>query len=118
MRHIMLSNDLSQRVPLFYQDEFGDLGHTFNLMTIELEKAYDQIKQYAYQAVIARKQERKVRNVFQRYVPLEVLAPDQLVASLNDYFTRMVDLVYDHNGIVDKYIGDAVMAFFGAPASA
>jgi len=150
MRHIMLSNDLSQRVPLFYQDEFGDLGHTFNLMTTELEKAYDQIKQYAYQAVIARKQERKVRNVFQRYVPLEVLdqvfsnpesmlvgdnrkvsvlfsdirdftsiaeslAPDQLVGSLNNYFTRMVDLVYDHNGIVDKYIGDAVMAFFGAP---
>ncbi|MFP4565780.1 MAG: adenylate/guanylate cyclase domain-containing protein [Spirochaetaceae bacterium] len=150
MRHIMSSNDLSHRVPLFYQDEFGDLGHTFNLMTTELEKAYDQIKQYAYQTVIARKQERKVRNVFQRYVPLEVLnqvfahpesmlvgenrklsvlfsdirdftsiaeslPPGQLVASLNDYFTRVVDLVYDHNGIVDKYIGDAVMAFFGAP---
>ncbi len=45
----------------------------------------------------------------------EGLEPEQLVALLNDYLTHMTDLVLEHDGIVDKYIGDAVMAFWGAP---
>ena len=45
----------------------------------------------------------------------EGLPPDKLVALLNDYLTHMTDLVLEHGGIVDKYIGDAVMAFWGAP---
>jgi adenylate cyclase len=45
----------------------------------------------------------------------EKLAPEQLVALLNDYLTSMTDLVLQHGGVVDKYIGDAVMAFWGAP---
>jgi adenylate cyclase len=45
----------------------------------------------------------------------EGLAPERLVALLNDYLTHMTDIVLAHGGIVDKYIGDAVMAFWGAP---
>jgi adenylate cyclase len=45
----------------------------------------------------------------------EGLAPEDLVALLNDYLTNMTDLVLEHGGVVDKYIGDAVMAFWGAP---
>ena len=43
--------------------------------------------------------------------------PDELVATLNRYFSILVDIIMDRHGIVDKYIGDAVMAFFGAPVS-
>ena len=38
-----------------------------------------------------------------------------VVESLNKYFGQMVDIIIDHNGIVDKYMGDAIMAFYGAP---
>lgn len=47
----------------------------------------------------------------------EGLEPEQLVRLLNDYLTHMTDIVLESGGIVDKYIGDAVMAFWGAPVS-
>ena len=104
----------------------------------------------AYNAVVARKREQKIRNIFQKYVPKDVIdqhiknpegmlvgenrvlavlssdirsfttisegmMPDDLVDSLNRYFTAMVDVIIARKGTVDKYIGDAIMAFFGAP---
>jgi adenylate cyclase len=48
----------------------------------------------------------------------EGLKPEDLVALLNDYLTTMTDLVLAHGGVVDKYIGDAIMAFWGAPLPA
>jgi adenylate cyclase len=48
----------------------------------------------------------------------EHLTARQLVSLLNEYLTEMTDLVLAHGGVVDKYIGDAVMAFWGAPLPA
>lgn len=45
----------------------------------------------------------------------ERLAPTQLVALLNEYLTAMTDVVLEHGGIVDKYVGDCLMAEFGVP---
>lgn len=152
MQRIISSNDLSERVPVDFKDEIGRLSHTFNLMIEELGAAYDQIKRYAFDAVVAQKREMKIRNIFQLYVPKDVIeqvflnpekmlvgdnrhtailfsdirsfttisermAPDELVASLNRYFSLMVDIIMARNGVVDKYIGDAIMAVFGAPIS-
>jgi len=151
MRGIVQTRDMSKRVDLLYRDETGDLAHSFNLMTGELDKAYQAIKDYALKAVIARRQVEKIRTIFQRYVPRHVLdqyiaspesmlvpgketplvllfsdvrsfttisesmLPSEVVETLNVYFEKMVKIIFDHNGIVDKYMGDGLMAFFGAP---
>jgi adenylate cyclase len=46
----------------------------------------------------------------------EGMSPQELVSFLNVYLTAMTDAVLDRRGVVDKYEGDAVMAFWGAPA--
>jgi class 3 adenylate cyclase len=45
----------------------------------------------------------------------EKMRPDEIVESLNQYFGRMVEIIMGRGGLVDKYIGDAIMAYFGAP---
>jgi len=45
----------------------------------------------------------------------EQTPPEQLVPFLNEYLTAMTDIVLESDGVLDKYIGDAVMAFWGAP---
>lgn len=45
----------------------------------------------------------------------ETMSPEVLVPFLNEYLTAMTDIVLKHGGTVDKFEGDAVMAFFGAP---
>jgi class 3 adenylate cyclase/HAMP domain-containing protein len=150
MNSVIKTADLSSKVEVEYQDETGVVAQTFNKMTEELDRAYSQIKRYAFDAVLAGKKEERIRHMFQKYVPNNVierffaspekmlvgdnrklsilfsdirsfttisesLAPDELVNSLNRYFSGQVDIIYNRKGIVDKYIGDAIMAFWGAP---
>jgi len=150
MNEVIEKADLSSRVEVEYNDETGVLAGTFNKMTEELDSAYTQIKRYAFDAVLAGKKEERIRHIFQKYVPNDVIerffaspekmlvgenrnlsilfsdirsfttisegmAPDVLVNSLNKYFSGQVDIIYNRKGIVDKYIGDAIMAFWGAP---
>lgn len=150
MRNVIDSTDLSAQVDIAFDDEVGKVSNTFNIMIRELDRAYSEIKNHAYQAVLNGKREEKLRRIFQKYVPQELIdqffanpeemlvgrnkdlailfsdirsfttisesmAPADLVATLNRYFTVMVDLIYSRGGVIDKYIGDAIMAMFGAP---
>lgn len=150
MDNIIKSGDMSERVEVIYRDETGALARTFNMMTAGLETAYRQIKKHAFDAVMSQKKEQRIRQIFQKYVPKDLIdkffaspesmlvgenrdlsilfsdirgfttisesmKPDELVNSLNRYFSGQVDIIMNRNGIIDKYIGDAIMAFWGAP---
>ena len=151
MKEIITSSDLSQRARVEYDDEVGHLATWFNRMVGDLEMAYNQIKQYAYKSVLAKTSEEKIRHIFQKYVPGEIidevlktkgssllqgkkqtttilfsdirsftsiaerLSAEELVISLNTYFNIMVGIIIKHKGIIDKFIGDAIMSIFGAP---
>jgi adenylate cyclase len=43
------------------------------------------------------------------------MSPDGIANLLSDYFTEMVDVIFAHGGTLDKFIGDAIMAIWGAP---
>ena len=47
----------------------------------------------------------------------ERMEPEKVVEILNNYFTHVTDIIFDHGGTLDKYLGDGVMALFGAPLS-
>src|SRR5262249_58924867 len=43
----------------------------------------------------------------------EAMTPEQIIAFLNDYFSEMVDAVFEQHGVLDKFIGDGLLAVFG-----
>jgi class 3 adenylate cyclase len=45
----------------------------------------------------------------------ERMEPEELVDHLNDYLAEMTEIVFRHGGTLDKYVGDALMVFFGDP---
>ncbi len=45
----------------------------------------------------------------------EDLPPDEIALLLNEHFTEMVEVVFEHGGALDKFMGDAMMAIWGAP---
>src|SRR6185369_230203 len=45
----------------------------------------------------------------------EAMSPDDIARLLTDYFTEMVEIVFEHGGTLDKFMGDALMSLWGAP---
>jgi adenylate cyclase len=125
--------DYTRPVEVAQRDELGVLADSFNRMTVGLAER-DRVRNLLGMVVspavaeelLSKKielggEERLVSVLFtdvRNFTSLsERTSPQELVSLLNTYLTRVSDIVEAHEGVVDKYIGDAVMAVFGAPLS-
>lgn len=122
---------LNHRVRINRNDEFGDLAYSFNRMAEDLEvkeKIKDSFGQYVTPEVVdmilndpdmmkGSKIEATVLFVDIRgFTSLsEGKEPEGMVALLNEYFTRVTDVVNRNNGHINKFAGDEAVAVFGAP---
>lgn len=129
------SGHFEQHIDLQRSDELGLLTDAFNAMVKSLrqkEVVQTTLERYVSKPLadkILRREnhlqlggeEKEVTILFcdiRRFTSLaERLPPAQVVELLNAYFTRMIQVVGDHEGMVDKLMGDSVMALFGAPQS-
>ena len=113
-----------------YKDEVGQLTSSFNMMAVglgEREKMKDAFGKFVNKEVAERVlrgevklggEEKEVAVFFSDLrgftAMSEKMSPENVVKFLNAYFTDMVRCVIDTTGVVDKYIGDAIMAHWGA----
>ncbi|MEW6158589.1 MAG: adenylate/guanylate cyclase domain-containing protein [Verrucomicrobiota bacterium] len=125
--------NLSVTVPVRSRDELGHLADSFNEMTagLALKEKYRSVLNMVADKAIAEKlmaggkvelggENREVSVLFcdiRGFTALtQHMAPDEVVRMLNDHFTPLTRVVYEHQGVVDKFVGDMIMALFGAPA--
>jgi len=124
---------LETEVPVTTRDEIGDVTAAFNAMVAELrekERIKETFGQYVDPRVVAGlvagagqsagSGEKQVATVFFSDIAgftalSERLAPTTLVQLINGYFTEMSGPIRDRAGVIDKYIGDAIMAFWVPP---
>lgn len=123
--------DYSQAVDIPQKDEIGELASSFNHMVrglAEKEKIRDLLGKVVSPAIAQRLLGRKIElggedvevtvlfSDVRNFTTLcENRAPAEILALINAYLTRVSAVIEDHGGVIDKYIGDAVMALFGAP---
>lgn len=114
-------------------DEIGSLTDSFNHMIGELrlkERIKETFGKYMDPRIVSRLLDRpeiaepggERRSMTVMFIDLkgftsisERLPPDDLVRMINRFFNHMTQAISDHNGVVDKFMGDAVMAFWGPP---
>jgi adenylate cyclase len=130
---VIARGDYATRLKLGRADEIGQLAGAFNRMSeglAERDRVRDLLDKNVSPEVAAQLmrdggalggEEREVTVLFvdlRSFTRLsESLPPREVLSLLNRYFDRMSGIVEIYHGIVDKYIGDAIMAIFGAPVA-
>ncbi len=115
------------------RDELGHLAEVFNVMTaglIERDKVKDVFKKFHNEEIAAKILSGEVKLGGEKYEAVvffsdirgftalsETMSPHDLVEMLNEYMSCMVRVIREHQGVVDKFVGDAIMAIWGVPFS-
>ena len=130
---LVASGDYTQRIELPREDELGQLATAFNHMTAGLAER-DRVRNLLGMVVspeIATQllqsdlklggEEREATILFcdlRDFTSFsEIMPPTDVLALLNRYLDRMSGIIEQHGGVIDKFIGDAIMALFGAPVA-
>jgi adenylate cyclase len=123
----------SQPVVIRSRDEVGELALTFNRMIEELrtrERIKETFGKFIDPRIVTRligdgteQAERRNLTIFFSDIKgfagiSEQLTAGAVVNLLNSYFGAVAAVIHEHHGVIDKYIGDAVMAFWTPPFSA
>ncbi len=129
------AGDLAVTVAVTSRDEIGQLAQAFNRMAEQLrtkERIKDTFGKYVDPRIVARlidtskedmdQAERRVATIMFSDLKGFTTMSEQLTATamvklLNRYFTVVAEQIHLHHGILEKYIGDAVMAFWTPPFS-
>lgn len=125
--------DYHVRVPVARRDEMGVLGAAFNTMTegLLLKERYRGVLDKVVSPQVAEDlmkgeiklggENREVTTLFGDITAFSDLVdgmePQKVIALLNECMARLEAVVQSHGGVVDKYIGDEIMAIFGAPVA-
>ncbi len=125
------SGDLETKVPKRGRDELGELSEHFNSMLSQLREKkllqtslgkimhQDVIKKFMKQEISLGGEIAEASVLFcdlRGFTGIsEKTSPQKLVELLNSYFSLMVKAVEKHDGMVDKFVGDKIMAVFGHP---
>jgi adenylate cyclase len=123
--------DLESHVPVLSEDEFGCIAQHTNRIIDQLrekEKIQRTLEQVVSPDIMQKllgdnQKELKKGQSFdlailfcdlRRFTSYaENKPPDEVIMFLNAYFTKLADVVAEHNGIVNKFLGDAILAVFG-----
>jgi len=123
----------SEPLSILTRDEVGELALSFNRMVDELrtrERIKDTFGKFIDPRIVSRligsgaeQPERRTLTIFFSDIKDFSGISEQLTASavvnlLNSYFGAVADVIHKHHGFIDKFIGDAVMAFWVSPFSA
>jgi adenylate cyclase len=127
------AGDFDQKINIKRSDELGDLTDAFNDMAKSLrekEVIKGAFSKYVTKSVVDRilqhqdglklGGEKKTVTIFfsdiRGFTAMsEVLSAEEVVQLLNEYFTAMTAIIFKYEGTLDKYMGDAIMAVYGAP---